>query len=115
MMLCIYIMSVLEPLEHSVLEVFLEVGDGFVDRVAVSNLLEHSGASVPADPPSTSHPMILSEVSGDGRNGQQDHMCEDNMLRDIWREDKRPSPEDGDAIMVGAVGSAVTMVSDGLG
>ena len=32
-------------------------------------------------------------------------MCEDNMLRDIRREDKRPSPEDGEAIVVGAVGS----------
>ena len=33
-------------------------------------------------------------------------MCEDNMLWDIRREDKRPSPEDGEAIVVGAVGSA---------
>ena len=33
-------------------------------------------------------------------------MCENNMLRDIQREGKRPSPEDGEAIVVGAVGSA---------
>ena len=59
-----------------------------------------------ADPPSVSHPRIHSEVSGDGGNGQPDHMCEEITLRDIRREDKRPSPDDGEAIVVGAVGSA---------
>ena len=32
-------------------------------------------------------------------------MCEEFTLQDIQRE--RPSPEDGEAIVVGAVGSAV--------
>ena len=76
-------MPVPERLEHSVLEMPLEVGDGAVDRVAGPNPLEHLGVSEPADPPSASHPRIHSEVSGDGRNGQQDHMCEEITLRDI--------------------------------
>ena len=62
-------MPVPEPLEHSVLEVPLEVGDDAVDRAAVPNTIEHSGVSDPADPPSASYPMIHSKVSGDGRNG----------------------------------------------
>ena len=65
-------MSIPEPLEHSVVGVPLEVGDSYIDRVAVPNPIEHSGVSEPADPPSDNHPMIHSEVSGDGRNGQQD-------------------------------------------
>ena len=63
-----------ETLEHSVLEVPLGVGDGAVDRSSMPNPLEHLGLSEPADPPYASHPMIHSEVSGDGRNGQQDHV-----------------------------------------
>ena len=102
----LFAMPVPEPLEHSVLDVPLEVGDGAVDRGVGPNPLEHSGVSEPADPPSASHPRIHSKVSGDGRNGQPDHMCEEITLRDIRREDKRPSPEDGEAIVVGAVGSA---------
>ena len=50
--------------------------------------------------------MTYSEVSEDWRNGQQDHTCDDSMLLGIRRKDKRPSPEDGEAIVVGAVGSA---------
>ena len=57
--------------------------------------------------------MIHSEVSGDGRNGQPDHMCEEITLRDIQREDKRPSLEDGEAIVVGAVGSAAPWILTG--
>ena len=68
--------------------------------------MEHSGVRAPADPSSASHPRMHSEVSGDGGNGQQDHMCEEITLRDIRRKDQRPSPEDGEAIVVGAVGSA---------
>ena len=98
--------SVLEPLEHSVVGVPLEVGNSSVDRVTVPNPIEHSGVSEPADLPSASQPMIHSVVSGHGRKGQRDHMCDYSMLRDIRRKDKWPSPEDGEAIVVGAVGSA---------
>ena len=79
-------MSVPEPLEHSVLGVPLEVGDGSVGRVAVPNPLEHSGVSGPADLPSASHPMIHTEVS---------------------------SLEDGEVIVVGAVGSAAPLFLTG--
>ena len=97
--------TVLEPLEHSVIEVLLEVGCGAVDIAAKPNPLEHAGVSKPADTPSTSHPRRHSEVPVDGRNGQQDHMCEETTLQDIMRNDKRTSPEEGEAIVVGAVGS----------
>ena len=99
-------MSVPEPLEHSVVGVPLEVGDSSVDGVTVPNPIEHSGVTESADPPSASQPMTHSEVSGDWKHGQQDHTFDGSMLRDIWRKDKRPSPEDGEAIVVGAVGSA---------
>ena len=99
-------MPVSEPLEHSVLEVPLEVGDGAVDRRAGPKPLKHSGMSETADPPSASPPRIHSDVSEDGRNGQPNHMSEEVTLRDIRCEDKRPTPEEGEAIVVGAVGSA---------
>ena len=101
--------SVPEPLEHSVVGVPLEEGDSSVDRVAESNPIEHSGVNEPTDPPSVSQPKKHSEVSGDGGKGLQDHVWDDSMLLDIRRKDRRPSPEDGEAIVVGAV------VSDGLG
>ena len=43
-------MSVLEPLDHSVLGVSLEGDDSYVDEVAVPNPFEHSGVRVHADP-----------------------------------------------------------------
>ena len=48
-------MSVLEPLEHSVLGVSLEGDDSCVNEVAVPNPLEHSGVGIAAD--------VLSEMS----------------------------------------------------
>ena len=42
-------MSVLEPLEHSVLEVSLKGGDRSVDEVAMTYPLEHSGVGRAAD------------------------------------------------------------------
>ena len=42
-------LSVLEPLEHSVLELSLEGGDSSVDDVAVPNPLVHSGVGEAAD------------------------------------------------------------------
>ena len=41
--------SVLEPLEHSVLEVSLEGGDSLIDEVAMPDPLEHSGVGRAAD------------------------------------------------------------------
>ena len=102
-------MPVSQPLEYSVLEVPLEVGDGAVDRRTWPKPLKHSGMSETADPPSASPPRIHSEVSRDGINGQQDHIrhiSEEVTLWDIRSEDKRPLPEEGEAIVVGAVGSA---------
>ena len=48
-------MSVLEPLEHSVLDVSLEGGDRYIDEVAMPYPLEHSGVSRAAD--------LVSEIS----------------------------------------------------
>ena len=44
---------------------------------------------------------------GTEKNGPRDHLCEDSMIQDIRTEVKRPSQEDGEAIVVGAVGAAV--------
>ena len=99
-------MTVPEPLEHSVVGVPIEVGNSSVDRVALSNLIEHSGVRGTADPPSASQLMMHSEVSGDWETGWQDHTCDDSTPPDVWTEDERLSPDDGEVIVVGAVGSA---------
>ena len=59
-----------------------------------------------ADPPSASQLMMHSEVSGDWETGRQDHMCDGSTPLDVRMEDKRRLPDDGEAIVVGAVGAA---------
>ena len=59
-----------------------------------------------ADPPSAGQLMMHSEASGDWENGRQDHMSDDNTPLDIRMEDQRLSPDDEEAIVVGAVGLA---------
>ena len=71
-------MTVPEPLEHSVVGVPIEVGNSYVDRVAMSNPIEHSDVRGTADPPSASLLMMHSEVSGDWETGREDHMCDDS-------------------------------------
>ena len=56
-------MFVPEPLEHSVLEVPLEVGDGSVYSMTGLDPLEHSGVSVRVEPVSAYLPMMYSEES----------------------------------------------------
>ena len=99
-------MSVREPLEHSVLVVHLEVGDGSVGSMIVPDPLENLGISVQSDLLSSNLPTIHSEESRNGRNDPRDHLGEDSALQDLRKEVKRPPPEDGEAIVVGAVGSA---------
>ena len=84
----------------------LEMGDSSVGSMTVPDPLEHSGVRVHADPLSANLPMIHSDESRNGRNGPRDHMCEDSRTQDIRTEVKRPSQEDGEAIVVGAVGLA---------
>ena len=78
-------MTVPEPLEHSVVGVPNEVGNSYVDIVTVSE------------------PMLNSR---DWEDGRQDRMCDDDTLLDFRTEDQRLSPEEEEAIVVGAVGSA---------
>ena len=99
-------MFVPEPLEHLVLEVPLEVGDGLVDSMTGLDPLEHSGVSVRAEPVSTYLPRIYSEESRNGRGGLRDHRGEDSTLQDPRKEVEWAPPEDGEAIVVGAVSSA---------
>ena len=99
-------MTVPQPLEHSVVGVPIEVGNSSVDSVAVPNPIEHSGVRGTADPPSASQPMLHSEVSWDRKTSRQDHTCDDSTPLEVQTEDKRLSPDDGEAIVVGAVGSA---------
>ena len=84
----------------------IEGGNSSVDSVAVPNPIEHSGVRGIADPPSASQLMIHSEVSRDWKTGRQDHMCDNGTPLDVRTKDKRLSPDDGEAIVVGAVGSA---------
>ena len=59
-----------------------------------------------ADPPSASQLMIHSDVSRDWETGLQDHPCDDSTPLDVRMEDRWSSPDDGEAIVVGGVGSA---------
>ena len=144
--------SVLEPLEHSVLEVALDRGDSSLVKVDVSDPLEHSGLDraddvvpglVPPEPLEYSVLVIpledgnvsvtdvtmldpiehldvdvrtetiseylpsvfLEDPSMEG-GGPQDYQGEDVSLPDSLPEVGRARPEDGEAIVVGAVGSA---------
>ena len=45
-------------------------------------------------------------MSRNGRGGPRDHRGEDSILQDSHEEVERAPPEDGEAIVVGAVGSA---------
>ena len=90
-------MTVPELLEH-------EVGHSSLDRVVVPNPIEHTGVRGTADPPSASQLMMHLEVSGDWETGRQDHPCDDGTPLNVQMEDQRPSPDDGEAIVVGAVG-----------
>ena len=74
--------------------------------MAVPIPIEHSGVRGTADPPSASQLMMHSEVSGDWKTGRQDHTCDDSTPQDVRTEDKWLSPDDGEAIVVGAVGAA---------
>ena len=95
-----------EPLEHSVLVVPLEVGDGSVADKTVLDPLEHSGAGVRAETVSAYLPRVHSEDPRDGGGGPRDHRGEDNTLSDPLKEVERGQPVDGEAIVVGVVGSA---------
>ena len=87
-------MTVPEPLEHSVVGVPIEVGNSSVDGVAVPNPIEPEVL------------MMHLEVSGDWETGRQDHACDDSTPLEVRTEDKRLSPDNGEANVVGDVGSA---------
>ena len=99
-------MTVPEPIEHSVVGVPNEGENSSVDCEAVPDLIEHSGVRVSADPHSAGQLIMHLEASGDWENGRQDHTSDNNTPLDVRTEDKRLSPDDGEAIVVGAVGSA---------
>ena len=82
------------------------MGYSYVDIVAVPDAIGHSGVRGTADPPAAGQLMMHSEVSGEWENGRQDHTSDDKMPLDIRTEDQRLSPDDEEAIVVGAVGSA---------
>ena len=95
-----------EPIEHSVDGVPNGVGSSSVDSVAVPDPIEHSGVRGTADPPSTGQPMKHSDTSGDWENGRQNQMGDGNTPLGVRTGDQQISPDDGEAIVVGAVGSA---------
>ena len=76
-------MTVPEPIEHSVVGVPNDVGNCFVDSMAVPDLIEHSGVRGTADPPSDAQLMMHSEACGDWEIGRQDHTSDDNTPLDV--------------------------------
>ena len=70
------------------------------------DLIEHSGVRVNADLPSTSQLILNSEISRSWKKGWQDRMCDDNRPREGRIKNQQLSPEEDEAIVVGAVGSA---------
>ena len=95
-----------EPLEHSVLVVPMEVGYGSVADITVLDPLEHSGDGMRAETVSAYLSGVHSEDPRDGGGGPRDHPGIDNTLPDPMKEVERSQPEDGEAIVVGADGSA---------
>ena len=86
-------MSVL--LEHSVLEVPLEVGDGLVGSMTVSDPLEHSDVSVHVEPLSACLPRMYSEESRNRGGGPREEVVSvKSTLQDLRKEVQRPPPED---------------------
>ena len=100
------IVTVPEPIEHLLVGVHNEMSNSSVDIVTVPDPIEHSGVRGTADPPAATQLMMHSEASGDWENGRQDHTSDDNTTLDVLTEDQRLSPDDEEAIVVGAVGSA---------
>ena len=76
--------SGLEPLEHSVPKVHLDEGGKLFD----------------------SCPGVHPEGARDVRSGSRDHGVDDGSLLKLQPEADRVLPEEGEAIVVGAVGSA---------
>ena len=96
--------TVSEPIEHSVVvRGPHEVGNSSAYIVTGPDLIEHSGVRGNVDLPSASQLILNSEIS---RSWEQDRMCDDNTPRDGRKEDQQLSPEEEEAIVVGAVGSA---------
>ena len=83
----------------------MEVGDGSVAGISVLDPLEPSGVGMRAETVSAYLPGVHPEDSRDG-GGPRDHRGIDNTLPDLMKEVERSQLEDGDAIVVGAVGSA---------
>ena len=100
------LVTVPEPIEHSVVGMPNEVGSSSVNSVAVPEPIEHSGVRGTADPTSTGQMMKHLYTSGDWENGRQNQTGDGNTPRDVRTGDQQISPDDGEAIVVGAVGSA---------
>ena len=84
----------------------LKKGDVSVTDVTVFDPIEHSGVDVRTETISAHLPRVYSEDPRKEGGGPQDHRGEDVSLPDSLPEVGRAQPEDGEAIVVGAVGSA---------
>ena len=95
-----------EPIEHSVVGGPHGVGNSLVDVMAEPDLIERSGEEETANPPAVARSRSNSEISRDRKDGRQDHMCNNNATLAVRTKDQQISPEEDEAIVVGAVGSA---------
>ena len=98
--------SSLEPLEHLVPKVTLDEGGQSIGSKTVSDPLERAGASSVGKLLSAPGPTMYSEGAGDGRRRVRDPGGVDGTLPDVRKEANRVPLEEGEAIVVGAIGSA---------
>ena len=96
--------SGLEPLEHSVPKVPLDEGGQSICSKSVSDLLDRAGSV--GKSLSAPSPTMYSEGAGDGRCRVRDPGGVDGTLPEVRKGANRVSLEEGEAIVVGAIGSA---------
>ena len=84
------------------------MGDGLLADITVLDPLEHSGVGVRVEMVSAYLPRVHSEDPRNGGGGPRDYRGEDNTLPDPLKKVERGQPEDGEAIVVGVVGSAAS-------
>ena len=98
--------SSLELLEHSVPKVSLDEGGQSIGSKTASDPLERAGASSVGKLLSAPGPTMYLEGAGDGRCRVRDPGGVDGTLPDVRKEANQVPLEEGEAIVVGAIGSA---------
>ena len=110
------IVPVPEPIEHSVDKRPSEGRSSLVDIVTVPDPIEHldvRGGGGGVAPPSTGQRLEHSDDSGEWQNGRQSHTDDCDTPVGVGTGGQESSQEAGEAIVVGAVGSAAPLFLTG--